>query len=260
VSSIAEPRPVPPSAHCDPAEPARAAAGGRDVHLYYALNTDIGERTLAALPRADRDRVPRAARAPRRAAHLAGRALLRAALEDATGRAGAELEIRTTPRGKPECSGGPNVSVSHSGPWAVCALSAAGRVGVDVQVPVPGRRIESIARQYFGRGESDWVATQPKPRFYMLWVLKEAYLKALGLGLAGGLDTLHCRIAPPVIEAITATASAAVSLRLYRLETAFVGIASVDGGCGDVGCKRWYPERETRWLPGRLELVAATAA
>ncbi len=228
--------------------------------MCYARSADIGAPTLAALPRADLERVPRAARATRRSAHLAGRALLRSALEDATGRAAAELEIVTTPRGKPECTAGPSVSVSHSGPWVACALCASGSVGVDVQVPVPGRRVEAIAREYFTRSESDWVAAHPQRRFYMLWVLKEAYLKALGVGLAGGLDTLQCRIEPPVIEVVAARSAAVTSLRLYVLENAFLAIALPDGGCGEPVCRRWTPERAPHWLPGRLELVAATAA
>ncbi len=166
---------------------AGATAPVLDVRLYYALTADVGDRELAALPRADLERVPRAALAARRTQQLVGRALLRAALEDVTGRRAGELEIRTTPRGKPECVAGPSVSVSHSGPWAACAIAVEGSVGVDVQSAVPGRRVESIAREYFARAESDWIEADPERRFYMLWVLKEAYLKALGLGLAGGL-------------------------------------------------------------------------
>ena len=240
---------------------AGATAPVLDVRLYYALTADVGDRELAALPRADLERVPRAALAARRTQHLVGRALLRAALEDVTGRRAGELEIRTTPRGKPECVAGPSVSVSHSGPWAACAIAVEGSVGVDVQSAVPGRRVESIAREYFARAESDWIEADPERRFYMLWVLKEAYLKALGLGLAGGLDTLQCRVAPPVIEVVAARSPATTSLRLYALETAFVGVATVDGRCGEVVCKRWNPAPgEPRWLPGPLELVAATAA
>jgi 4'-phosphopantetheinyl transferase len=238
-----------------------ATAPVLDVRVYYALTADVGDIELAALPRADLERVPREALAARRTQQLVGRALLRAALEDVTGRAADDLEIRTTPRGKPECVAGPSVSVSHSGPWAACAIAVDGSVGVDVQLAVPGRRVESIAREYFGRAESDWIEADPERRFYMLWVLKEAYLKALGLGLAGGLATLQCRIEPPAIEVVAAQAPATASLRLYALETAFVGVAAVDGRCGAVVAKRWNPDRAApRWLPGRLELVAATAA
>jgi phosphopantetheinyl transferase len=264
LSSLREARTAAQSARRGATQATDATTPSRAVDVYYGLGADIGETARAALPRTDLERIPRIALAARRAAHLAGRMLLRSAIEDVTGRAGAEVEIRATPRGKPECAAGPNVSVSHSGPWAVCAVSASGSVGVDVQVPVPGRQIESIARAYFAPEESDWVAAHPEPRFWMLWVLKEAYLKALGVGLAGGLATLQCRIEPPLIEIVAARSPAVISVRLFLLEsalaTAFVGIAVVNGSCGEVSSKRWNPEPSPRWLPGRLELVAATAA
>ena len=48
----------------------------------------------------------------------------------------------------------------------------------------------------------------------MLWVLKEAYLKALGSGLAGGLSSLECRIEPPAVVARTADGAAVPQLAL----------------------------------------------
>jgi phosphopantetheinyl transferase len=248
-------------AHPEPGDPARADAPQQalDLHVYYALTADIGDAELAELPPGDLEPVPREARAARRIQHLAGRALLRTALEDVTGRPASEHEIRMTSRGKPECAGGPSISISHSGPWVACAVAAASTVGIDVQAPVPGRMVESIAREYFGPAESEWVGAQPES-FYMLWVLKEAYLKALGLGLAGGLRTLQCRVAPPAIEVVAARTPAPTSLRLYALDTAFVGVATVTSPCGDAVCRRWNPGGAPRWLPGRLELVAAMLA
>ena len=93
----------------------------------------------------------------------------------------------------------------------------------------------------------------------MLWVLKEAYLKALGLGLAAGLRSLECRIEPPSIEIVAARSPpATTALRLYALGDAFVGLASTDGPLGEVAVRRFRPCARGRWLPGRLELVAAT--
>ena len=51
----------------------------------------------------------------------------------------------------------------------------------------------------------------------MLWVLKEAYLKFLGCGLAGGLDLLECRVEPPLIE-------------MRAAATAHLAVYSVAGG------------------------------
>jgi phosphopantetheinyl transferase len=58
-------------------------------------------------------------------------------------------------------------------------------------------------------------------------VLKEAYLKALGVGLAGGLSSLECRIEPPAVVARTAEGIAAPQLALLQGQGCCVGVASL---------------------------------
>jgi phosphopantetheinyl transferase len=53
-----------------------------------------------------------------------------------------------------------------------------------------------MAQRYFTPAEARWLAGDPEPRVRMLWVLKEAYLKALGVGLAERLSSLECRVEP----------------------------------------------------------------
>jgi 4'-phosphopantetheinyl transferase len=242
--------------------PAARAAGTAvpdDVHLHYAAIEEIDSRALAALPPAELARLPQTTRPGRRAQHHAGRALLRAALEDVTGRPALEHDLLTTAHGKPVCRGGPSISVSHSGRWVACASAPRLAVGVDVQETTRRRPVESIARTYFSDRENRWLATRPPESFYMLWVLKEAYLKALGVGLAGGLNALQCRIEPPVVEVLAARSDREpISLRLYALEAAFVALATADGKFGEIATMRWNPDGEPRWLPGRLRLIAAT--
>src|SRR5690606_8467189 len=69
---------------------------------------------------------------------------------------------------------------------------------------------------------------QPEEQFYILWVLKEAYLKATGRGLAGGLDALRCRISPPTIDACVKDGTTVPQLAVYALRMAFLGLAAVD--------------------------------
>jgi 4'-phosphopantetheinyl transferase len=233
--------------------------GDSSAHLHYAAIDDVDSCVIAALPPAELARLPPTARAARRSEHQAGRALLRTALEDVTGRPALEHDLRTTARGKPVCAGGPYVSVSHSGRWVACAIAPGLGVGIDVQVAAPSRPVEALAQTFFSPLESRWLADQPRERFYMLWVLKEAYLKALGLGLAGGLNALQCRVEPPVVEVVAArSARATISIRLYALEDAFVALATAEGRLGEIVTKRWSPGGEPRWLPGALQFVAAS--
>lgn len=90
--------------------------------------------------------------------------------------------------GKPELSGRTDFqfSLSHSGPIALCAF---GSVPLGADVEVPERPALQIVERKCPPGEWAWLQTQPDPQaaFFRLWVLKEAYVKALGTGLTLGL-------------------------------------------------------------------------
>ncbi len=201
------------------------------VHLYYAERYTLNDHVAAFVTPEDRQRITPAMAPRRRAEYLAGRALLRHAIAEHTGREAASLRIEVSATGKPECLDGPQISVSHSGATLVCALADVA-VGVDVET-APPRDIQGIAERYFTPAEVHWVAAHPAQRFCMLWVLKEAYLKALGVGLAGGLDSLECRITPPVIVARTVNGSSLPQLKLLGREGSFVGIATL-GSAGPI--------------------------
>lgn len=196
------------------------------VHVYYADRRTLSDAAVAALVTAeDRARLTPAMAERRRAEHLAGRALLRHAIAERTGRSAARLELTVTAAGKPECAGGPHISLSHSGSLVVCAVADVA-VGVDVETRPP-RDVAAVAERFFTAEEARWLAADAPARFPMLWVLKEAYLKALGLGLAGGLDSLECRLTPPAIVARTAHGAAPPQLVLLGAENAFVGVAAM---------------------------------
>ena len=196
----------------------------RPVEIYYADRRTLSSNAVAALVTADdRRRLTPSMGERRRAEHLAGRALLRYALAQYTGEAASSFQFES-PAGKPECTSGPAISVSHSGEIVVCAV-AEGTVGVDVETG-HAREIEEIAERFFTRAEARWIAEDSATRFRMLWVLKEAYLKAIGVGIAGGLASLDCRIEPPVIAARTVE-GAAPQLGLLAGQDCHVGVAAL---------------------------------
>jgi 4'-phosphopantetheinyl transferase len=227
----------------------------RAIGVYYADTRNVGAADVAALVTDDdRSRLATITRPRRRIQYLAGRALLRFALERWTGRPAASHRLLLGANGKPACEGGPMISVTHDGTLVACAISSADDVGVDVQFPVPRLHTLEIARQYFSAAESHWLRSAPDDAFYMLWVLKEAYLKTLGRGLAGGTSLLDCRIVPPGIKA---TAAVHAELALYSAGTAFLGIATVGRGVSRVAVERWSPSPTAAVSP--LRLVATTA-
>jgi phosphopantetheine--protein transferase-like protein len=80
-------------------------------------------------------------------------------------------------------------SVSHTRGMAVCAVGQCEAIGVDVE---HRRRrmphLVQLARRFFAPTEAEAVESSPPQRqvelFFRFWTLKEAYIKALGMGMA----------------------------------------------------------------------------
>ncbi|MET0323302.1 MAG: 4'-phosphopantetheinyl transferase superfamily protein [Duganella sp.] len=136
----------------------------------------------------DRDalqRIDRLHRAEDRLRSMLGRLLLRHALR-ARGLCDRAWQVEPGPYGKPRLRGPalPEFNLSHAGQWVVCAV-APSPVGIDIEQV---RAIDlGIARRFFQCGEYAALLARPEPErcdyFFRLWTAKEAYVKALGLGL-----------------------------------------------------------------------------
>jgi hypothetical protein len=92
----------------------------------------------------------------------------------------------------------------------------------------------------------------------MLWVLKEAYLKALGSGLAGGLAALECRVEPPTIVARVTVGAAVPRLKLWSGRGCYVGLAVTGSPPLTVSVERFAQAAEVDAF-GPLAAIAATA-
>lgn len=121
-------------------------------------------------------------------------ALLAAYLDTDT----ASLELRNDEHGKPHLflGGKPDRTVqfnwSHSGVLALVALARDLTPGVDIEQAREGVKTLDIARRFFVPDEARALAackgTERDALFFRLWCAKEAVLKALGRGLAFGLE------------------------------------------------------------------------
>lgn len=94
----------------------------------------------------------------------------------------------------PEAHRGLSVSVAHSRGWVACAVGAGGPVGVDVECQDRSIDLELMLPAVCDDDEHRWVqqvesAADRRGRFTALWTMKEASLKASGLGLSGGLKS-----------------------------------------------------------------------
>lgn len=89
-----------------------------------------------------------------------------------------------------------HVSLSHSGAWVVCALHGAA-VGIDVEIEAIAE--EGMAKLFMSDRElyqyRALSEVEEKKRFFFsVWTMKEAYLKAVGTGLACPLNLVSLDI------------------------------------------------------------------
>jgi 4'-phosphopantetheinyl transferase len=154
----------------------------------------------ALLSEEEHARCDRLVLAEDRRAFTAAHALLRTALSRYGARPPREWRFETTAHGKPFLApqtGHPPLSfnLSHTRTTVACAVAAGADLGLDVEEG--GRRSDGlgIAARYFTAGERQWLDACPPEevavRFVELWTLKEAYIKAVGLGLRVRLDSFE---------------------------------------------------------------------
>lgn len=85
-------------------------------------------------------------------------------------------------------------NISHAGPYV---LLATGDMPVGVDIEVPRQVSEGVGEMVFTEGEQRWISRSPNQQdaFLKLWTLKEAYIKAIGLGLHKPLQEISFAIA-----------------------------------------------------------------
>jgi 4'-phosphopantetheinyl transferase len=106
------------------------------------------------------------------------------------------VRIERSDHGKPYVAGKPALefNLSHSAGAALVALSRNQPLGVDLEIPRRPRPVLALAQRFFAPAEAAALAALPEARrqtaFLNLWSGKEAVLKALGRGIAFGLDRI----------------------------------------------------------------------
>jgi 4'-phosphopantetheinyl transferase len=130
--------------------------------------------------------------------YAAAHALLRHALSATGDHAPAQWRFDKTAAGKPlligNGAGRASFSLSHTRGMVACAVTSGAAVGVDVECVDREVDAGAIAARFFAPAETARIMALEGParrdRFFDLWTLKEALVKALGLGMAGSLGLL----------------------------------------------------------------------
>lgn len=193
-----------------------ADAAPATVDVWVAPSSSLDPRDLArmatVLTPEETARGARFVRATDRAAFVLTRALVRTRLSLYGPTAPADWRFVTNEHQCPfvaaDLAGSPRLSfnVSHTDGLVVLAVTRGHRVGVDVE-HVTRTVLEAIPERHFAADEVRDLRALPAADqarvFFDYWTLKEAYIKARGMGLALPLDqfafTLHGE-APPSIR------------------------------------------------------------
>lgn len=208
------------------------------VRAGLARVRDLSPQELALLPETERER--RFGSERRRCEYRCGRVLLRLMLQEWTGVPAAAHRLQTTRKGKPWREGGLSLSISHSGGRVACAVTDRGEIGVDLEAPRAQRDLRRIARYVFSDEERAWYESRPDDHFYWLWVLKEAYVKALGESIFGGSNCLRCTLQPPDIRVLPDSGPLA-DLVLFAAGASYLAIVTTSASLRDLRLDNWLP-------------------
>lgn len=164
------------------------------------------------------------------------RGLLRLLLGRYLGEQPERVRLSYGAHGKPELADPEQLffNLSHSGDFAVFAFTQDGPVGVDIercrgQFP----RMIEIAQRQFAPGEVETLKAIPAElqlrAFFRCWTQKEAFIKARGDGVFGGLDTFEVDVDGEGLKSIQGDHSATQrwTLRTLPLPDEFVGAVAV---------------------------------
>jgi 4'-phosphopantetheinyl transferase len=191
---------------------------------------------------------------PDRRRFICARGTLRRLLAEYLDVEARDLTFSYGPNGKPALSGrferALTFNVSHSHELALVAVGRDVEMGVDVEAVRSMDDADNIASRFFSPREAAQLRALPVAMrdgaFFACWTRKEAYLKALGSGLAKPLDGFDVAFAPGEAAALFVHGdereTARWSVRELAPAPGYTG-ALVTEGASAVRCWQWTDVR-----------------
>lgn len=226
------------------AAPAHPAIGDDEVHVWRAAapaDARLEDDRSAVLSPHEQARRARFRHATRRSEFVTARWLARRVLGAIVGVAPAALRLRIDEHGKPHLDGHAcafSFNVAHAGGHVVLAVTTRARVGVDVERLRDDLEWRPLANRYFSVLERrDLAALEgaaARRAFFAGWTRKEALVKAMGGGIASGLDQFDVNVDPdaaPVLRACHGPPwdGTSWSLASFTVAPGFPGAAAAEG-------------------------------
>jgi 4'-phosphopantetheinyl transferase len=187
-----------------------------EVRVFYAFtealaDPELARRCRAAISAEESAREQRFRFQDDRDSYLLAHALCRTVLAQLCGAEPLALRFEAGEHGRPElisprCDPRLRFNISHTRGLVACAVALEHDVGVDVERLERRVQIDQLAASVFSDAERaalERLADDARrARFFELWTLKEAYIKAVGKGLALRLSAITLELeaaAPPRI-------------------------------------------------------------
>lgn len=179
---------------------------GIDLWLLPPARLEVlgGEHARGVLADDEVAHLSRLVRPASRRQFRASRTLLRQALSRYADRAPGEWRFEREPLGRPRIVDAPDgldFNVAHTQDLVVVAISRHRRVGVDVERTPATADLHTVRAKILTDRELRELDALPRTealsRLLRTWVLKEAYTKALGVGLQRGFGTFGVELGDP---------------------------------------------------------------
>ena len=231
------------------------------VHVWCA-NLDLPDAKLASLAtllspdeqtRANNFRFPHL-----KTRFIAARGILRQLLGNYLSISPDEVKFIYSDRGKPQLSNSQQdqllqFNISHSQGYALYGFTYQNLIGVDIECLREMPDALKIAQRFFTAREYQLLQETAKEKqqalFFTLWTAKEAYLKAIGTGLAGSLDQVEIELKQdenPCLQAIAGDQAVAANWLLVPCLPSidYIGAIAIKTNQSPKQIKycHWYPD------------------
>lgn len=202
-----------------------------DIWLFPFDRVDeaLRHRCLSLLDAGEREQLASFTLARPKDQYLISRALVRLALSHHADRSPESLSFTRDDHGRPWLAApddalGLYFSLSHTDGLVAVAVSRTPQLGLDVEDLHRTTNFMGIAQTYFAA--SEWSGLNQleghaqRARFFDLWTVKEAYIKACGKGLRMPLDQFAVAVTPTSATLIDAhdTAGASDEWQFFRAQ------------------------------------------
>lgn len=177
-----------------------------DLHVWLIEPAKITDGKLlnalkTLLNRSETEKVQRYRLPKAQHTALITRAFVRTVLSQYADIPAQKWAFNIAPQGKPEISNPPlplSFNLSHNDDLIICAVCLDKSIGCDIESLSRKISIKAIAQRYFSATEFNTLMALPaalqERRFFEYWTLKEAFVKATGLGISQGLQSFSFTI------------------------------------------------------------------